>query len=113
MAVKKTLDFLPTIFRSDTNNKFLSATMDQLVEEPNLTRLHGYIGRKFAPTYKVNDSYISESSGNRQNYQLEPGVVVKNKQDEITFFSSYPDLLNKIRYYGGNIDDHSRLFDIQ
>jgi hypothetical protein len=113
MAVKKTLDFLPIIFRSDTNNKFLSATLDQLVEEPDLTRLHGYIGRKFAPTYKAGDSYITESSGNRQNYQLEPGIVVKNKQEEITFFSTYPDLLNKIRYYGGNIDDHSRLFDSQ
>lgn len=113
MAVKKTLDFLPIIFRSDTNDKFLSATLDQLVEEPNLIRLHGYIGRKFAPTYKAGDSYITENSGNRQNYQLEPGVVVKNKQEEVTFFSSYPDLLNKIRHYGGNVTNHSRLFDSQ
>jgi hypothetical protein len=113
MAVKKTLEFLPIIFRSDTNNKFLSATLDQLVEEPNLIKLHGYIGRKFSPTYRFGDSYITESTGDRQNYQLEPSIVVKNKQEEITFFTTYPDLLNKIRYYGGNIDDHSRLFDSQ
>ena len=111
MAVKKTINFLPTIFRSDTNTKFLSATMDQLVEEPNLTKLYGYIGRKFAPTYKTGDSYISEATGSRQNYQLEPSIEVTNKSGDVTFFSSYPDLLNKIRYYGGKINDHSRLFD--
>ncbi len=111
MAVKKTINFLPTIFRSDVNSKFLSATMDQLVEEPNLVKLYGYIGRRFAPTYKTGDSYIQEESGARQNYQLEPGVEVKNKSGDVTFFSSYPDLLNKIRYYGGKIDNHSRLFD--
>jgi len=111
MAVKKTINFLPTIFRSDTNTKFLSATMDQLIEEPNLVKLYGYIGRKFAPTFKTGDSYVTESTGPRQNYQLEPSVVVTNKSNEITFFSSYPDLLNKIKYYGGKINNHSRLFD--
>ena len=111
MAAIKTLNFLPTIFRSDTNDKFLSATMDQLVSEPNLTKLYGYIGRKFAPTYKSGDSYITENTADRQNYQLEPSIVVRNASDEITFFASYNDLLNKIKHYGGVINNHSRLFD--
>ena len=98
MAVRKSKNFLPNIFQTDTNEKFLSATMDQLVSEPVLTNLYGYIGRKFSPTFKPNDSYIIESSVDRQNFQLEPGVVVKDDSNNINFFSSYPDFLNKIKY---------------
>jgi hypothetical protein len=111
MATKKTSNFLPSIFQTDTNNKFLSATMDQLVAEPNLRNIHGYIGRTFAPTYKNKDSYVIENSAERQKYQLEPSIVVRNDQKEITFFASYTDLLNKIEYYGGITADHDRLFD--
>ena len=46
MAARKTVNFLPTIFQTEVNSKFLSATVDQLVSEPNLKTVHGYIGRK-------------------------------------------------------------------
>ena len=110
MAARKTLNFLPIVFQTDTNNKFLSATLDQLVTEPNLTSLYGYIGRKFAPTFKNGDSYVAEHTALRQNYQLEPSVIIKNKQGEVTFFASYIDFLNKLKYYGGYINNQSRLF---
>ena len=96
MAARKTVNFLPTIFQTEVNSKFLSATVDQLVSEPNLKTVHGYIGRKFAPTYKARDSYIIEDSADRQNYQLEPSIVVRDDSNNITFFASYTDLLNKI-----------------
>ena len=110
MAARKTLKFLPTIFQTDVNSKFLSATLDQLVSEPNLKTVHGYIGRKFAPTYKTRDSYVVEDSADRQNYQLEPSLLIRDEQQNITFFASYLDLLNKIEYYGGIVTDHDRLF---
>ena len=78
MAVFKTLQFLPEIFQTDTNRKFLNATVDQLVSEPNLTKINGYIGRKLAPSYKIKDSYISEPTKSRQDYQLEPTVIIKD-----------------------------------
>ena len=111
MATKKTSNFLPTIFQTDTNNKFLSATLDQLVTEPNLRNIYGYIGRTFAPTYKSKDSYVIESSAERQKYQLEPSIVVRDEQNEITFFASYIDVLNKIDYYSGLASNHNRMFD--
>ena len=111
MAVRKTRNFLPTIFQTDTNEKFLSATMDQLVSEPTLTNLYGYVGRKFAPTYKNGDSYIRENSNDRRDYQLEPSTVVRDDQNNVTFFSNYVDYLNKIKYYGGFTDNQSRLFN--
>ncbi len=113
MAIKKTSNLLPSIFQTDVNNKFLSATMDQLVTEPNLRNIYGYIGRTFAPTYKSNDSYIIESSAERQKYQLEPSIVVRNEQNEVTFFASYVDLLNKLEYYSGLTPNHAKLFEAE
>ena len=84
MAVRKIRNFLPSIFQTDTNEKFLSATMDQLTSEPKLTNLYGYIGRKFAPTFRTGDSYITESSADRQDYQLEPSTVVQDASNNIT-----------------------------
>ena len=110
MATRKTLDFLPSVFQSNTNKKFLHATLDQLVSEPSYKRLDGYIGRKFSPTYKSGDNYVVEPTNARANYQLEPSVTIKNSSNEIDFYSDYSDLVSKIGYYGGITDNHSRLF---
>ncbi len=50
MAVTKTHQFLPDVFQTETNKKFLNATVDQLVNEPQLKQVNGYIGRKLAPS---------------------------------------------------------------
>jgi hypothetical protein len=112
MAAFKTLQFLPEIFRTDSNRKFLNATVDQLISEPNLVKVNGYIGRKLAPSYKTSDSYITEPTKNRQDYQLEPSIIIKNPTtDEITFATTYTDIVNKINFYGGFKDNQNRLFD--
>ncbi len=56
MAARKSINLLPSVFRTDVNDKFLSATLDQLISDPKLKNLYGYIGRKFAPTYVDGDS---------------------------------------------------------
>ena len=112
MAVIKTHQFLPQVFQTDTNKKFLNATVDQLINEPQLKKVNGYIGRKLAPSYKSTDSYITESTADRQNYQLEPSVIIKDQlTNEISFATTYTDTVNKISYYGGLKNNHSRLFD--
>jgi sugar lactone lactonase YvrE len=112
MAAFKTLQFLPEIFRTDSNRKFLNATVDQLVSEPNLIKVNSYIGRKLAPSYKTTDSYISEPTKDRQDYQLEPSIVVKDPiTGELTFTTTYTDIVNKINFYGGLSNNHNRLFD--
>jgi hypothetical protein len=110
MANIKTNNLLPAVYRTDTNKKFLNATLDQLVSKPDLKKINGYIGRVFAPTNKSTDTYINEDTLIRQHYQLEPSVVVTNKSNEIEFFGNYIDLLQQIEYLGGNIDNHDRLF---
>jgi len=112
MAATKTIQFLPEVFRTDTNRKFLNATVDQLVSEPNFKKVNGYIGRKLAPSYKNTDSYIEEPTADRQHYQLEPSIVIRNPTtDQIEFASTYTDIINKIGYYGGLNNRHTRLFD--
>ena len=113
MAIKS-LNLLPQIFRSDTNRKFLSATLDQLTSEATATvQLNSYIGRRNSPTFKTGDTYVNEPSNQRQNYQLESSVVVDAGQGNTSFYASYLDLLQQIDFYGGLINDHSRLFSNQ
>jgi hypothetical protein len=108
MAQRKSSNLLPTVFQTETNQKFLSATIDQLISEPVMVKLDGYIGRKFAPTSQAGDSYVTESTPDRQNYQLEPTVVVPAADDSLVV--SYQDFLNTIKYQGGNTSNHDRLF---
>lgn len=109
MAIRKTLNFLPEIFRSETNKKFLNATLDQLISEPSLTRMNGFVGRKFSTLFDNKDNYILEPTADRQNYQLEPAVVAETN-NKIDLFVDYKTLVDKIGYYGGINSDHDRLF---
>ena len=110
MAYRKSLDFLPSIFQTKTNEKLLQASLDQLISEPEVRRLDGYIGRRFNPALTPSDSYIVEDYVDRQNYQLEPSVVYADDNDNIKFVSGYTDLLDKINSYGGATNNPNRMF---
>lgn len=113
MAIKS-INLLPEIFRSEANRKFLNATLDQLISENTpTTRLDSYIGRQDAVTWKSGDTYVAEPTTQRANYQLETSIIVDGGQGRTDFYSSYQDLLNQISFYGGLINDHSRLFTNQ
>lgn len=106
----KSLDLLPEIFRTETNRKFLSATVDQLISESNNIRVESYVGRRDAATYQAGDTYVNEPTLLRQNYQLEPSVVVGDTSGQVDFYSSYQDTLQQIAYNGGITGNHSRMF---
>lgn len=111
MAGTKTFPFLPSQFQSETNKKFLNATVDQLVTAPNVKPISGYIGRKFAPGNNDITNYIRENNTIRAAYQLEPGIVVKDSLDEqILFKVSYPEFLQQLNYLNANIADPNKLF---
>lgn len=110
MAIVNTLNLLPEVFRSDTNQRFLGATLDHLATDAVNVPINGYIGRTFAPTYKLGDNYVPEESAVRSQYQLEPSVVVKDDKNNITFNSTYIDLLQSIENSGGFSKNQNRLF---
>ena len=111
MATTKTVTFLPTVFQTETNKKFLNATLDQLVTEPNLVPINGYVGRKFSPGFENISTYIKEPDSIRADYQLEPGYVVKNKTTgQLEYSVTYQEFLQKLSYFGANITNQDSLF---
>jgi hypothetical protein len=110
MALRKSEVLLPNIFQTSKNSKFLNATVDQLISEPNLERINSYIGRTFSPNYNTGDSYISEIDDDRKNYQLEPAVVYRAPYKEIQNLTGYVDLINSLKYYNVDTTKHSDLF---
>ena len=110
MALISTLNFLPDVFRSDTNQRFFGSTLDQLVTDSFNVPINGYIGRTFAPTYKQGDNYIPEPTQQRTKYQLEPSVVIRDQDADIVFNTTYADLLQNIENYNGKSNNQQRLF---
>ena len=71
---RKSVNLLPAYYRSEKNSKFLSSTIDQLIQTPSLERLNGFVGSKLSKNYNATtDNYISTTSELRSKYQLEPG----------------------------------------
>jgi len=110
MALVNTINFLPQVFQTSTNQRFLGATLDHLATDSVNQPVNGYIGKTFTPTYKLTDNYVPDFTKQRQHYQLEPGVVVTNGNKNIEFTAGYIDLLDSIDYYGGKTQNHNRLF---
>ncbi len=108
---KKTVNLLPEYLRTDKNSKFLSATVDQLINTPELERIDGYIGSKITPNYDPTvDFYIKENLPLRTSYSLEPAMVFKDKSSKINDVISYDDLINELQTSGSSVDNLDRIF---
>ena len=114
--LRRTVQHLPAFYRTDANQRFLSATLDPLVQKGSLDRLDGFIGRQDAYTRKATDRYISATSRDRLAYQLEPTVTYTkldttslNPEDQVEFSATYDDYINQIKYFGGKVDNHDRI----
>jgi len=113
---RRTVQHLPAFYRTDANQRFLSSTMDPLVQKGSLERLDGFIGRQDAYTRNVNDRYIGATSRDRYAYQLEPTITYTDKdttsvnpEDQVKFTGTYDDYINQIKYFGGKVNNHDRL----
>jgi hypothetical protein len=103
----QSINLLPAYFQTEKNSKFLSSTLDQLIQPAELERISGYVGTKVTPTYNsTSDFYISEV----RPYQLAPALVVKNIDNDVQDVVSYDDLYNEIDSKGGNKNNLNRLF---
>jgi len=104
LPIRKTVELLPTVFRTDTNDKFMSAVVDPLVQPGILQKTVGYVGRRYGKTYLGNDVYLDDDNTLRSRYQLEPGVVVKDSNGKVEQFYDYIDFKNQLRFFGNEID---------
>jgi len=110
MARNRSVDFLPEIFKTDPNKEFLSATLDQLVQEPKLKQIQGYVGNKFKAGATTKDTYLLEPTIERANYQLETGVVFTDENNDAESAITYPEIIDALKTKGANVTKHDRLF---
>ena len=113
---RRTVQHLPAFYRTDANQRFLSSTLDPLVQKGSLERLDGFVGKQDATTRKPTDRYLPATSRDRMAYQLEPAVTYTdrdttslNPEDQVKFTGTYDDYINQIKFLGGNTDNHDRL----
>jgi hypothetical protein len=108
----RSVDFLPEIFQTPVNKQFLSATLDQLIQEPQYRQTQGYIGQRVGPGVNPADNYVVEPTNVRNDYQLEPGVVILDPESlKVTDAITYPGILDAIRTQGGFVNKADRLFE--
>jgi hypothetical protein len=104
---KRSSDFLPKYFRTLANQKFLNATLDQMISEGEVEKISAFIGRKKVESYTSSDNYLDSSTQQRNSYQLEPAVVIQDNLGNVNFFKDYIDFVNQIDFFKGITDDHS------
>jgi hypothetical protein len=107
LPIRKTVDLLPGVFKTETNNKFMAAAVDPLIQPGLLQKTVGYVGRRYGKTYSGSDTYLDSDNTLRSRYQLEPGVVFTDG-DKIENFYDYIDLKNQLKFFGNtnDRDDH-------
>jgi hypothetical protein len=103
------VDLLPRYYQSIDNKKFVQATLDQLVQTGTAKKLNGYIGRINAKSADGKDIYINAPTKTRQNYQLEPAVVINDSNGNPQYFKDYQDYINQLSTFGSNVSDQQRL----
>jgi len=106
---RKTESLLPRIYRTDSNKKFIGGTIDQLVQTGTVKRLNGFIGRQNAKSVTSNDVFLEELLDERQNYQLEPSLVIEDTLGNVTFFKDYLDYVHSVNVLGGLASNHQVL----
>jgi len=108
----RSVEFLPEIFQTPINEQFLSATLDQLIQNPEFSQTQGFIGRRIGPGVNANDKYVVEPTKVRQDYQLEPGVVQIDPENsqKVVDAITYPGINDALQLQGAYVNNADRLY---
>jgi len=47
LPIRRSTDFLPSVFKTDANSKFLGGVFDPLIQPGVLEKISGFIGRRY------------------------------------------------------------------
>lgn len=103
------INFLPKLYQTTANRKFLQSTIDQLFQTGSVDKISGFLGRRNAKAAIGSDIFVQGLSRNRRNYQLESGAVIKDELNNVTFFKDYQDYINQLQVLGADVRNHARL----
>ncbi|MFW6017127.1 MAG: hypothetical protein ACOCRK_11865, partial [bacterium] len=102
-------DFLPEIFKTSTNTRFIQTTLDNLLSSGSTESIDHYWGEIKGKNFnRKKDSYISDINKTRKKYQFSPGFSVNTDDDTIN--SSYPNILANLEKLGYKTEDIDKLF---
>lgn len=107
----RSINFLPEVFRTETNEMFLSSTLDVLTSQPEFNRVQGFIGEKYGYAIRATDRYVVEPTKTRADYQLSPSLVfLKPETTTARDFIDYPGLIDALKNAGAATSNPNDLF---
>jgi len=109
LPIRRTVDFLPNIFRTTANEKFFAGAFDPLIQPGVLDRIVGYVGRRYGKTFNGSSIYLDTNETLRSRYQLEPGVITTDNEENITDFYDYLDFKNQLNFFGTTNEKDNKL----
>ena len=106
---KEATPFLPRFFRTESNEKFINATLDQFIQNGAVEKINSYLGRETARSSKNTDSYLGDISRQRKDYQLEPASVIIDDLENVTYYKDYNDYLNQVKIFNSTTSNYGLL----
>lgn len=101
----KSSEFIPRVFQTNLNTKWLDSTLDRMVSKGALEDIDSYIGSKHSKHRVKGDVYLKEShqhTPGRELLQLEPAITTKDSSGDIENVLQYDDIANSINNYFDN-----------
>lgn len=108
-------DLLPRYLRTPHNNRSAAITEDILYDPEDFGPIEGHIGTTddLSVEELARNPRITERDAERDAYQLSVGVATGDRADVVDSGAFYMDVIGHVMANGGNVSDHSRLFDTQ
>ena len=76
---RSSINLLPEYLQTDTNKKFLNATLDQMIAKGTPVIKSGYIGKNNSIIRSATDDvYLRSKTTLNNRYQLDPTVISQN-----------------------------------
>ena len=107
---QRSYKFLPEVFQTAINRKFLNNTFDNLVTPGTTHQLNNYIGRRQSRGSRSTDNWLAEPNHTlRTAYQVEVGAASQEEDGTYSFGASFEDLVLALQHYGANTSELSKL----
>lgn len=99
----KSNTYLPSVFSTDLNKKWLDSTLDQMLSKGDLEDINAYVGNRTNFQRTAHDVYLSEDDHilSRTKTHLSPAVV-SYEDTSIKNVISFDDISNNIKTYTDN-----------
>lgn len=109
--IRNILSKIPPTYQTDELTKFFNSSVNYWFTPGESTTYNGYIG-KLTEWYNPNtDNYITEPSSEREFYQLDPSISIRNENNEITQVITYTDIINTLNLEGCDVRNQDKLFN--